>query len=39
LCDYVLQRAKIKNPFEKTPYNLRRLSIIHRDGTKYVKKR
>jgi hypothetical protein len=39
LCDYILRRANIKNPFQKTPYHQHRLSLMHRDGTKYVKKR
>lgn len=32
LCDYILAKAKIPNPFERTLYFRRRLSIVHRDG-------
>ncbi|MBZ0148218.1 MAG: DUF3800 domain-containing protein [Pseudorhodoplanes sp.] len=35
LCDYILTRAKIPNPFERTLYFRRRLSIVHRDGLPY----
>lgn len=37
LSDYVLRRAKITNPFEKTPFHLRRFAILHRGHTKYTK--
>lgn len=39
LSDYILGRAKITNPFERTPFNLRRFSVLHRDSAAYVKKR
>jgi hypothetical protein len=33
LCDYILNRAKITNPFVNTPYYRRRFSIVHRPAT------
>lgn len=30
LCDYILDRAKIANPFQNSPYYKRRFSIMHR---------
>jgi hypothetical protein len=40
LCDYILKtKAKITNPFERTPYYRRRFVIVHRDGSKFVPKR
>lgn len=39
LSDYILNRAKIANPFERSPYYRRRFSIIHRDGGKFVVKK
>jgi hypothetical protein len=38
LCDYVLQRAKIANPFIKTDWFRQRLTIVHRDGTAWKRK-
>ena len=32
LCDYILKRAKITNPFKTTGFHLKRISILHRDG-------
>jgi hypothetical protein len=39
LCDYILQRAKITNPTVKTDWHRRRLSILHRDGTAWKKRK
>jgi hypothetical protein len=33
LCDYILQRAKITNPIDNTPWYRPRLTILHRDGS------
>ncbi len=33
LCDYILNRAKIKNPLANTLYYKRRFSIVHRPST------
>jgi hypothetical protein len=33
LCDYILKRAKITNPTATTPFHLKRITIMHRDGT------
>jgi hypothetical protein len=33
LCDYILKRAKITNPAATTPLHLKRITILHRDGT------
>lgn len=30
LCDYILRKAKIVNPFTTTPYYLKRVALIHR---------
>jgi hypothetical protein len=32
LSDYILKRAKIADPYKTTPFNLKRISILHRDG-------
>jgi hypothetical protein len=32
LCDYILTRARIKDPHITTPFYLKRLTILHRDG-------
>jgi hypothetical protein len=39
LCDHILQRAKITNPAIKTDWYRRRLTIIHRDGTVWTKRK
>jgi hypothetical protein len=39
LCDYILQLAKITNPFVKTDYYRPRLTIVHRDGTKWIRRK
>jgi hypothetical protein len=39
LCDFILNRARIANPFEATPYYLRRLQLMHRDGSAFVRER
>lgn len=36
LCDYILARAKIANPFERSAYYRRRFYLTHRDGSPYV---
>jgi hypothetical protein len=38
LSDYILRRAKIADPFKRTPYYLRRFGILHRDGAPKGKK-
>jgi hypothetical protein len=39
LCDYILLRkAKISKPLQATDYSKRRFTIVHRDGSKYVKR-
>jgi Protein of unknown function (DUF3800) len=38
LCDYILKtKAKIFKPLEPTRYTKRRFTIVHRDGSKYVR--
>jgi hypothetical protein len=39
LSDYILSRAKITNPFERSAYYRRRFTIVHRDGAPFVRKR
>lgn len=39
LCDYILNRAKITKPFERSAYYRRRFTVIHRDGSPFIKKR
>jgi hypothetical protein len=39
LSDYILGRAKITNPFERSAYYRRRFTVTHRDGTKIIRKR
>lgn len=38
LCDFIFHKAKITNPFVKTDYYRQRLTIVHRDGTRWVKR-
>jgi hypothetical protein len=33
LCDYILKRARIVDPFKKTGFHLTRISLLHREGT------
>jgi hypothetical protein len=39
LSDYILNRAKITNPFERSAYYRRRFVVVHRDGRKFILKR
>jgi hypothetical protein len=39
LCDYIFNEMKITNPFVKTDYYRKRLTIVHRDGTRWVKRK
>jgi hypothetical protein len=39
LCDYSLGRAKITNPAVKTDWHRQRLTILHRDGTVWTKRK
>lgn len=36
LSDHILRWAKIKNPFETTPYYLKRFNVVFRDGSPFV---
>jgi len=38
LSDYILARAKITNPFERSAYYRRRFILVHRNGSKFVKR-
>ncbi len=38
LCDYILGRAKITNPFVNTPYYRRRFMVVHRPGEPFPEK-
>lgn len=39
LSDYILNRAKITNPFERSAYYRRRFTVTHRDGQPFAAKR
>ena len=39
LCDFILRMAKITNPMIKTDWHRKRLSILHRDGTVWKKRK
>ena len=39
LCDHILGRAKITNPFVNTPYYRRRFIVVHRPATKVTELR
>jgi hypothetical protein len=39
LSDYILGRAKVTDPFDRSAYYLRRFCIVHRDGNPFVLKR
>lgn len=39
LSDFILKWARIKSPFVNTPYYIPRLTIFHRDGTKWQKRK
>jgi hypothetical protein len=39
LSDYILGRAKVIDPFDRSAYYLRRFCIVHRDGSPFVIKR
>jgi hypothetical protein len=39
LCDHILKWSRIKNPAVNTPYYLKRLTILHRDGSPRVSRK
>jgi hypothetical protein len=39
LSDYILGRARIVDPLKRTPFNQRRVAVIHRDGSPFRRRR
>jgi hypothetical protein len=39
LSDYILKRARITNPAVTTPFHLKRITILHRDGSQRPKRK